>query len=339
MTSMKWIAVYVVATLVALTAVATMENYWREKNYQPALIDSKELWSLQRDQLASHGKHALVFIGASRTLYGVDLPYIRDRWPAYKPVMLAINGHYPLNMLGALAQDDDFLGTVIIDIDSRGLSKYNHAMQDGYIAYYANIWSPSHKSHRLLLSYWQENMVIAGPRFGLVDSISRLMGRGEMPHPANFITERDRNSSLDFSAVNATALAENFAHGLQADLEANPPLAPQQWLADLAQVVGWVERIQRRGGKVIFYTPPVMGAQYRLAEAAYPRRSYWDVFIERNGFNGLLAEDIPEMADIELPDESHMDRSQKAAYTRMLMEALSSRGYLQLDPNKGRLTP
>lgn len=328
MSRMRWVSVYIIALLVALATVIGAENYWRERNYRPALLDSVALWSVQRDQVAAYGKRALVFIGASRTLYGVDLPTIREQWPQYRPVMLAINGHYPLNMLGSLAQDEQFTGTVIVDIDSRGLAKYNHDMQDGYINYYANHWSPSHKAHRLLLNYWQEKMVIAGPSFGLADSLSRMLGKGHMPHPPNFTTERDRNSTLDFSVVDATVLAANFAQGLKENLEVQPPLEPQRWLDDLAHVADWVERIQQRGGKVIFYTPPVVGAQYSLAEEAYPRQLYWDAFIARYGFNSLQAEDIPEMAGIELPDESHMDRTQKPAYTRLLLEALSAKGYL-----------
>lgn len=325
---MRWGSVYIVALLVALAAVMGAENYWRERNYQPALLDSIALWSVQRDQVAAYGDRALVFVGASRTLYGIDLPTIREHWPQYRPVMLAVNGHYPLNMLGSLAQDEQFTGTVIVDIDSRGLAKYNHSMQDDYIGYYANLWSPAHKFHRLLLNYWQENMVIAGPRFGLADSVSRLLGKGHMPFVANFATERDRNSTLDFSVVDASILAANFAQGLKENLEDQPPPEPQQWLDDLAHVANWVARIHQRGGKVIFYTPPVTGAQYSLAEEAYPRKRYWDAFIARYGFNSLLAEDIPEMAGIALPDESHMDRTQKPAYTRLLLQALSAKGYL-----------
>jgi len=328
MRKITWVAIYVVAILVALSLLVAVEGYWRERGYQPALIDSKDLWSQQRDQLSHHGGRALVFIGASRTLYGVDLPYIRNHWPEYTPVMLAINGHYPLNMLGSLAQDEEFKGTVVVDIDARGLSKYNHGMQDPYIEYYTRMWSPARKAHRLLLNYWQEYMVIAGSKFGLAESLSRLMGRGEMPHPVNSTIDRDRNSALDFSVVDANALASNFAQGLRTDIELNPPPLPEEWLADLAHVAGWVERIHRRGGQVIFYTPPVAGAQWSLAEAAYPRRLYWDALMVRYGFNNLVAEDIAEMKNIKLPDESHMDRRDKAEYTRLLFEALHARKYL-----------
>ena len=335
----KWVAVYIMAVLVAVIAVTAVEGYWRNNGYKPVLIDSKDLWSLQRDQLGSNGGRALAFIGASRTLYSIDLPYVRSHWPGYRPVMLAVNGHYPLNMLGTLARDERFTGTVIVDIDARGLSEYNHAMQDPYIDYYASIWSPARKGHRLLLNYWQEHMVIAGPEFGLTASLSRLMGYGALPQPVNSVIERDRNSALDFSLVDASALAKNFAQGLQADIDANPPAAPHKWIADLAKVADWVERIELRGGRVIFYTPPVTGSQYRLAEAAYPRHLYWDAVMARYGFNNLLAEDIPEMDGIELPDESHMDRKDKAKYTRILFEALRGKGYLQSSFRKGILTP
>lgn len=323
----KWIATYLLAGALALVALVGAELGWRAQGYAPGIVDSSALWALQRDRASSYGADALVFIGASRTLFGLDLPYLRKRLPAYRPVMLAVNGHYPLNMLKALAEDDRFSGTVVVDIDSRGLAKYNHDMQREYVSFYRDQWSPAQRWHRELLSVWQSMAVVAKSDFAIVRSLVRRMDGLPLPF-YNSTMDADRNSRLDFSPVNPAALADNFAVGLEADLRANPPPPPEQWLHDLAMVPAWVEAIHGRGGSVIFYTPPVGGRQSSLAESAYPRSLYWDAFVRGHGVRGLLAEDIPGMADIPLPDESHMDWRNKPAYTRLLVEALLAAGYL-----------
>lgn len=323
----KWIATYLLAGGLALAALVGAELGWRSQGYTPGIVDSSALWALQRDKAASYGQRALVFIGASRTLFGIDLPYLRERLPVYRPVMLAVNGHYPLSMLKALAEDDRFSGVVIVDVDSRGLARYNHDMQRDYVNFYRDQWSPAQRWHRELLSGWQSMVVVAKSDFAIVRSLVRRMDGLPLPF-YNSTMDADRNSRLDFSPVNPAALAENFAVGLEADLRANPPPPPSQWLQDLAMVPVWIEAIRKRGGDVIFYTPPVSGRQYALAESAYPRAQYWDAFVQSYGIRGLLAEDVPGMADIPLLDESHMDGKSKPAYTRLLVDALLAAGYL-----------
>lgn len=49
--------------------------------------------------------------------------------------MLAVNGNYPLAALRALAEDRDFAGLVVVDIDARGLSRQHWEMQQSWVAH------------------------------------------------------------------------------------------------------------------------------------------------------------------------------------------------------------
>ena len=90
-----------------------------------------------------------------------------------------------------------------------------------------------------------------------------------------------------------------------------------------------IARIRQRGGDVIFYTPPVSGAQDTLDEAAFPRAAYWNPLVERLGVHALVGNDVPALRAIPLPDTSHMDASHKPAYTRALLQTLLDRGALR----------
>ena len=153
--------------LVSLTAV---ERYWRRLGFTPGVIDSMQLWALQRDHARQAAPRPLVFLGASRTLFGIDMLTVRAMLPGWQPVMLALNGRYPLAALRDLADDDAFRGTVVLDIDSRGLARYNHAAQAEYVDYYHGQWSPSWRWHRQFLNHWQGALAIGNPDLAIVSA-------------------------------------------------------------------------------------------------------------------------------------------------------------------------
>ena len=111
------------AGFIWLGGVLLYEWYLRDQGHLPSIIDSSQLWAQERSR--TDGSDAVVFIGASRTLYGVDLRTVREVIPGSKPVMLALNGAYPMATLKALADDTAFSGTLLVDVDARGLSESN----------------------------------------------------------------------------------------------------------------------------------------------------------------------------------------------------------------------
>lgn len=318
--------------LVSLTAV---ERYWRRLGFTPGVIDSMQLWALQRDHARQAAPRPLVFLGASRTLFGIDMLTVRAMLPGWQPVMLALNGRYPLAALRDLADDDAFRGTVVLDIDSRGLARYNHAAQAEYVDYYHGQWSPSWRWHRQFLNHWQGALAIGNPDLAIVRALQRRAAGLRRPELPTHTTAPDRDSQLDFARVDAPALAAGFERGLRAALEADPPPPAPQWMADLADLPQWIARIRQRGGDVIFYTPPVSGAQDTLAEAAFPRTTYWNPLMARLGVHALIGNDIPALRAIPLPDTSHMDAHDKPAYTRALLQTLIDRGALRIRIESG----
>lgn len=324
----KWLFVYIVSLFVSVLFLIGYESYFRSKGYIASVVDTKDLWALQRSNVYQYGKKPLVFLGASRTLFGIDMKWVKNNMREYYPVMLAINGHYPLMALKDLSKDTSFNGVVIVDIDSRGLSKPNHFMQQYYVDYYHDLWTPNKYIHQTILSHLQSKVVFTNPEFGALNLLNRYLSSQGLPNKLNSTMQPNRNSKLDLLVVDSVALANNFYNILSQDLIDNPAPTPGQWLRDLEPVKKWVEDIKSRGGDVIFYNPPVYGRQITLSNKGYPRHLYWDAFINEMNIKGVLSEDIPGMEDFVLPDESHIDYRDKKRYTKLLFDTLKNKGLL-----------
>ena len=320
-----WLAL-LLAGLIWLTGVLLFDGYLRDQGHLPSIIDSSQLWAQERSR--TDGSDAVVFIGASRTLYGIDLRTAGEVIPGSKPVMLALNGAYPMATLKALADDTGFNGTLLVDVDARGLSESNWDAQSAKNHYFEQDWTPNWAIHRRLLNALQRHWVFLTPRLGVFPLLKSAITEAPAPFLAHDTLSAQREGFLNFDRVSATGLSEMFRVGLIEDLALHPPPSEAHWLHALAPVKQWVKQIEARGGRVIFFVPPVSGHQATLAEAAYPFARYWQRFITEYGLQGWHYRESDVFTALDLPDNSHVDASQKAEYTRLLLMELKGRGLL-----------
>jgi len=325
--SRYWVLVALLAIAVWALGVGSYDLYLRKQGHESTVVDSQQLWAQERSRV--YGPKALVFAGASRTLYGIDLTTVGSMLPDTKPVMLALNGRYPIATLRALAEDEQFIGTLMLDVDARGLSRYNWDAQLDANDYFKEEWTPNWAIHRWLLNCLQADWVVLNPRLGPLTLAKSWITDAPLPFVGHDSLSAHREGYLDFQQANTAGLAEMFRVDLQAELERHPPEPPAKWLAALSPVVNWVKRIQARNGRVIFIVPPVSGHQATYVEAAYPRALYWQQFIDEYELMGWHYQDAQDLFDeITLPDSSHVDASQKPVYTERLINELRHKGLL-----------
>lgn len=318
----SWIVIFSLVLIVAALFFLLWERYWRIAGYPIAITDSPQLWALNRDKVYQSG--TIVFLGASRTQFAIDIDYIRGNFPELNPVMLAMNGAYPLAALKNLAEDEKFSGLVVIDVDARGMSKANRMNQQYLVDYYQYQWNWNWRGHRWLLSKWQIFSASSSPQLSLANILSRhLAGYSPPFKPYSTILE-NRGGYLDFSQVSAHDLADWFAKGLEEAIASGVP-EPKEWLEDLREVVLWVEKIQKRGGEVIFYEPPVSGRQEKLVQKIYDKALYWDIFFSTYDIPVFNYQDEPSLQDFELPDESHISAKDREQYTLVVMNILKAK--------------
>ena len=324
----RWLIAWLIALSLVVTTLGVVEHHWRGRDYRPTILDSTLLWSMQRDRVYAQSPIPLLLLGASRIEFGIDMNVMRELLPRYLPVMLAVNAHYPLATLRDLAEDENFRGVILCDVDSVGLLREYNEMQREYVQYFHRQWTPSWHLHRALLNHWQAHALIADPAFNIVATARRWLDKTGEPFHNYVDFHTDRSGDLDFSRTDAEAIKHHFLDTLDGNLAGMPKRSAEEWLADLAPVGVWAKRIEARGGRVIFFQSPVHGVQQTAIDRALPRVLYWDRFASTVSI-ALSGVDEPSLNAFPLPDDSHLDYHDKPAYTRALVDVLVAHGWLQ----------
>ncbi len=315
----------IIALVVAGSTLFGIERHWRNRGYTPIIVDAHDLWSLQRAKASSSTLRPLVFLGASRTLYAIDRDTVRARLPQLEPVMLAMDGRYPLATLRDLAADENFRGIVVCDIDAAGFAAPSLEMQKPAVDFYRHDFSPSRAVHRLLLNHWQLKAVIARSDFSLLRTTVRWWnGEGEPFRPYQWL-DRRRFGSIDYERGDRDAQKRELVRNLERFGGHLPHIPFAEWWPQVEAANIWVRKIQARGGEVIFYAAPTSGQRRWAEEDWFPRAEYWDKMVASTTAKTLLALDVPTLRDFPLPDDSHVDYRHKPAYTKALLDALIDR--------------
>lgn len=322
------IAVIVVAGLVAAAAVVGWEWLWREQGYTPALYDDRDLWAAHRHRAVTvDQENNFTVLGASRIQLAFSARAFENTLPDWEATSLAINGHYPVAVLEDLAADENFAGVLLVAVDSRGLAHWYHDMSSPWVRHYHRDFGPQRRIERELLTFLQQRLVVVGSPFNLV---RRLEGwfQGQSPTKNYTTLEPDRTIAADYEEADVPGLRKHFTQALAADYETHPPPSPQRWLNDLEHIEQAVSTIQERGGRVVFLRMPTADDHWQLDRENYPREHYWDRLAEATGATTVHFADHPELAELELPDTSHIDQSDRARFTRELANILIERGIL-----------
>lgn len=328
MTNSRWLLTWLLAAAITVTGWLAFETYWRGQGYRPTVMDSMDLWSLYRARAVKAAPPLrIALLGASRIQYGLSPSVFRDEARNTDPIMLAVNGHYPLAALRDLAMDEKFKGVVIVGIDSRGMDKRVWEMQEKHVQHYRHDWSPSREVHRRLLTYVQQRAIVGRPDFAAVTLIKRLFDHHGPPYKEYVTFERDRAGGTDYRKSDIAAIRNARVADLRKYYPLYTPPTTEPWLLEMREVVRWVEKINARGGKVVIYREPVSGEHIELDEANFPRALYWDKLVAIMPALMIDFRDYPEL-NIDTPDTSHIDIKDIDRHTRGLVRVLKLKGIL-----------
>jgi len=324
----KAVAAIVLAFLVAGTALAGWEWLWRAHGYEPMLYDDRDLWSLHRQQVTDVGQaRNFTVVGASRIQLAFSTQVFESSMPGWTATSLAINGHYPFAVLEDLAADEAFAGVMLLAVDARGLAHWHRDMSEPWVRHYHRDFGPQRRIERILLSALQQRLVMAGGDFNLIARVRGWIdGRPPQRHYTRLLD--DRTIHADYSQADVPGLRRNFEVGLAESYKQHPPASPQRWVSELEPVSRAVTAIRERGGDVVFLRMPTADAHWSLDEDNYPRHEYWDRLAGVTGAHTIHFADYPGLAGLELPDTSHIDGSDRARFTRELVQILVERGIL-----------
>lgn len=328
----RWLLTWGLAATLTLGGWFAFEQYWRGQGYAPTVMDSFDLWSQHRARAVRPAPPLrFALLGASRIQYGISPLVFRDETHKLglnvDPIMLAVNGHYPLAALRDLSEDERFVGVALVGIDSRGMDRKVWDMQAKHIQNYRHEWSPSREVHRRMLTRIQAHVIAARSDFSAITLAKRQLDGYGPPNKDYVSFAPDRSGATDYKLSNLPAIVAGRVTDLRAYYRDNAPPAPEVWLNEMSEVVRWVERINARGGKVVFYREPVSGEHIEMDETNFPREKYWDKLAAIMPATMIDFRDYPELV-IDTPDTSHIDIKDIDRHTRALVQLLHTKKIL-----------
>jgi hypothetical protein len=315
--------VWWVALLVAAAVLLGLELGWRQRGFRPEPRDTPELWSLVRSRASEGDGRPVVLLGSSRFRTDV-VPEELSKALGGQPVLeLAINASSSLPVLEELAADERFRGRVLCEVSPTMFFSVGYSETRTKPAACVE----QHR-HRPLAANWetrlrvplQERLAVLHPDLFPKSVIHPLLLNRSLPRPNPVWMLADRSYHREFDPAKLAEMRAEWVHVFRDTHGVNPE--PGELEALLERVASSVERIRSRGGDVVFVRPVTSGTVRRIEDERFPRAVYWDRLIQRTG-KGVTFEDVPALAHLEAPDESHLDYAGALEFSRFLAGVLS----------------
>ena len=313
--------------MLALLIVAVVLGGWellvRDAGLGPKYVDNKVLWADTRHRLNEQGQDAIVLLGASRMLRGVNVSTLSQEFdrPAFQ---LSVEGASYLPLLENLGADPRIRGSVIVSIAptftfNRSLSQGDKGVQSLYLDYYDS-QSFSRRLEQRLRIWVQGRVGFRSPDAGLAVVISELLTTGSMPAPNWQTMFRDRSVHRDYDAAPVTQTDEAIAARY---IEYNNPFSDDEFRLLIEYIATIVRQLRDKGADVYFVRLPSTGAVRAVEHAFFPRERYWDVLEQGVDATFVHFEDHPELAGYVTEDGSHIRSEASPDFTRALGEVLA----------------
>jgi hypothetical protein len=321
----RWLVTWLLALLLVITAVGSLEAYWRREGFLPGVPETNELWYFWRQQVYQPDGKVIVLLGTSRMNADISLATLHRCLPTYRTVQLAVPGpQSPLGVLRDLLADDRFTGVVICELETPMLERSHWNDQSQYRQYRPSAVLPWVEAvlGALRLSF----MVACQPQM----TLRAILTSDTQPAADRLALVRTfaREMEYDFSPVGESGAAAAGQDMEELFRRSHFP-SVDSLRAEIQALDRMVQAFARRGGSVVFVRMPSSGAQLQLEERFNPRSSNWDRFAERTKAVCVHFRDIRGAANLRCGDGVHLDRRASPQFTYTLVAELQSRGVMQ----------
>jgi hypothetical protein len=348
MPTRTWRPVLLGAVLIALGWIAVLEVYLTQHGYRATVSDSAHSWAVQRSRASALGEKALVLIGNSRMQLDIHQAALR-RLTGKEPVQLAVDSSKSfISPLEGLANDPTIRGTLVIGyvdtaITDAGVwdraSKFEVEFQSSR-GWRAVLF---HSVEPVLEDAIRSSMASFGDGARPITTIyNRVVSSDSIPQ--YLLTLPDRSILADYSRVSVQdayysrierdmdgrpqlpdgATYADLDNALQRQVAAIEPVDNTNFLVELVHVESLVRLIQARGGRVIFVVLPSSGMEREIERRRFPRKLFWDKFVESTSAQTIHFEDDATMSQFVCPDGSHLDFRQRESFTVALTRAMEA---------------
>jgi hypothetical protein len=322
-----------------MAASAAWEFYVRAAGYAPTLNDTEDLWVQARRKVEPE---SLVIIGDSRPLFDLDLDEL-EKGLRKRPVQLALAGSCAYPVLDELANNDQFHGTIICSIVPGMFFAPGGPLaetSEKALRRYHNQTLAQRASHRLGM-FLEEHVAFLKQEDLTLDDLLKQLPIPNRPNAQVPPTFPPYFQSVDHER--RMRMTEQCARPgeLQSRIQQiwlplfTPPPPPSYVPLDAflegihkgidGRFVGTakaVEKLRRRGGKIVFIRFPHSGELKALEDKLNPRSRDWERLLKETNAPGIYFEDYPELATFTCPEWSHLSAGDSVEFTKRLVPHL-----------------
>ncbi|MDX2093749.1 MAG: hypothetical protein SFX73_38280 [Kofleriaceae bacterium] len=321
----EWKKSWAVAVVVAATALFGYERYCRHFGFEPSVEETANAW-------IDHWNDAIpgraVLLGNSRCQAALRPEGLAAMFGGEPPVQLCTVGVSPLSVLDYLVNHTSFSGTAIVEI------------VPGVVFVRVTDKWPDLKRHLEegpVFERFETKVLLAlQSRLAMLNRqakpLVRLRGlRGLNPEWLQHQTHAVRRDGVHILVGHPELTRQDFApekwpDGLPWPQYIKADYEKRSSDEELDQLYGsWrrtIEKLEERGGQVIFVRLPVTGTTREAEDKYFPREKYWDQLIRKTGAPGVYYADHAELQGFEQPDESHVAKWESQEFTRRLAAIL-----------------
>ena len=336
-----WGRIVLGALLLFLVLMTLWEWHWRDFGNAPSYRNSDGAWAEQRRRINQGEGGATVLIGASRTLFDVQL----DEWQQVtgeRPIQLALEGTSPVPVLEDLAADADFTGKLVVDLSTNNIFFGMDGIRAETVGYYHK-QSPSQRSgHWLSQQLLEPYFAFDDPDFALAKVLRRQSfwpARERLPPAPQVrklaVSGRDRDTHM-WRKVETDPAYRQVVQDIWRHIVKRPPppmadtpdKARQVREKQIDRIVAATDKLRARGVRVVFLRPPSTGPWYELEQRVIPRHETWDVVLRRARAPGVHFEDHAQLQGLDLPEWSHLSHADAKRFT-VALAPLLEQGFAQ----------
>ena len=337
---LQWRGITVVVILIVLPATIAWELYVRSIGYGPTLDDSEDLWTLRRRAVEPE---SIVIIGDSRGFFDVDLDEIQ-RGLGKRPIQLASGGMCGFPVLDDLAKDERFHGTIICSVVPKLLfappGTFPMERGEKVVKRFHN-QTPAQRMSQYLSFPLQEHVAFLKQDDLTLEALLRKLSIPDRPgaqvlptFPPYFQTvDRERRARMIPQCEDPNGKLARKIQQIWLPLFQPPPptyIPIDVFMAEVKKAIGQrfqditadVEKIRKRGGKIVFVRFPHSGELKKIEDRDTPRAQTWDPLLKMTGAPGIYYSDFPELAGFNCPEWSHLTAGDSVEFTKRLIPHL-----------------
>ncbi|NDV62053.1 hypothetical protein G0Q06_06305 [Puniceicoccales bacterium CK1056] len=327
-----WQGVSLLTALLVLAFLFVWETWWRLDGYEPSFEETAELWARMRDKAGTGAPDEVVYIGSSRIQFDFDMAVWQQDFGGSKPIALPKVGTCPRPFLSDIADDPDFKGVLICGVTE--------------LLFFAPDMSPPHSEATAYLNHRKNRPISSRTDFLLSVPLQSALaslnaedlklgtllrkrwlalpnreGSRIMPDLPPYFARigPDRRYHMWSRMEQEAPLQEKVQQIWLPWFTMGPPFAGEGLDALIESVRLDVEKIQARGGRVVFVRFPSSGQLRSIEKARWPREAYWDRLLEETGAPGIHFEDHESLQGFVCPEWSHLTRVDAVTFTRNLI--------------------